>query len=260
MWFGGVVILKFDDAIIMIPARLGSSRLPKKPLLKINGTPLIIHAYNCAKAANLNIPIIVATDDELIANTIKDYGGIALMTSNQHVSGSDRIFEALEKFDPQKKYKKIIHLQGDLPNISGNLIRKLVEVISDPLKEIATVVVKATPEEFHDKSVVKVATAFLKGNPKLNDIGKAMYFSRACIPSGDAIIWHHIGIYAWQRNILERFINLKPSPLEISERLEQLRALEAGMNIHTIVTSEHPIGVDTYLDLKKAENYFKDLS
>ena len=252
--------MNFNDAIIMIPARLSSSRLPKKPLLKINGIPLIIHAYNCAKAANLNIPIIVATDDQLIANTIKDYGGIALMTSNQHVSGSDRIFEALEKFDPQKKYKKIIHLQGDLPNISGKLIRKLAEVISDPLKEIATVIVKATPEEFHDQSVVKVATAFSNDKPSLNDVGKAMYFSRACIPTGNANVWHHIGVYAWQRNILEKFINLKPSPLEISEKLEQLRALEAGISIHTIVTSEHPIGVDTNLDLKKAENYFRDLS
>ena len=252
--------MSFSDTIIMIPARLGSSRLPTKPLLKINGIPLIIHTYNCAKEANLNIPIVVATDDELIANTIKDYGGIVLMTSNQHESGSDRIFEALEIFDPHKKYKKIIHLQGDLPNISGNLIRKLAEVITDPEKEIATVIVKATPEEFHDQSVVKVATAFSKDNPELNDVGKAMYFSRACIPTGNTNIWHHIGIYAWQRNILERFINLKPSPLEISEKLEQLRALEAGINIYTIVTSEHPIGVDTDLDLKKAENYFKDLS
>ena len=244
----------------MIPARLGSSRLPKKPLLKINGTPLIIHAYNCAKEANLNVPIIVATDDEEIANIIKDHGGIALMTSNQHVSGSDRIFEAIEEFDPHKKYKKIIHLQGDLPNISGNLIRKLAKVINDPIKEIVTVIVKATPEEFNDKSVVKVAAAFSKDKPELNDLGKAMYFSRACIPTGNADVWHHIGIYAWQRNILERFVSLKPSPLELSEKLEQLRALEAGINIYTVITSEHPIGVDTHLDLKKAENYFKDIS
>ena len=251
--------MNFSDTIIMIPVRLGSSRLPKKPLLKINGIPLIIHAYNCAKKANLNVPIMVATDDELIANTIKDYGGIALMTSKKHESGSDRIYEALEKFDPVKKYKKVIHLQGDLPNISGGLIRKLAEVINDPSREITTVVVKATPEEFNDESVVKAAITFSKENPEINDVGRALYFSRACIPTGNTKIWHHIGVYAWQRNILERFVNLKPSPLEKSERLEQLRALEAGINIHTILTSEHPIGVDTKSDLKKAENYFKDL-
>ena len=106
---------------------------------------------------------------------------------------------------------------------------------------------------------MKVATTFTKNNPKVDDVGRALYFSRACIPTGSRNIWHHIGIYAWRRDILEKFIKLKPSPLEKSEKLEQLRALEAGMKIHTIITSEHPIGVDTKSDLIKAENYFKDL-
>ena len=250
--------MEYKDTIIMIPARLGSSRLPNKPLLKINGIPLIIHAYNCAKNAQLNVPVVVATDDELILETVSEYGGTGLMTSHQHESGSDRIFEALEKFDPKKKYKNIIHLQGDLPNISGNLIQKLAQVANDPLKDITTVIVKASPEEFDDPSVVKVAVAFKKINPKVNDVGKALYFSRACIPTGTKNIWHHIGIYGWRRSILEKFVKLKPSPLEKSEKLEQLRALEAGMQIHTIISSEHPIGVDTRSDLKKAENYFKD--
>ncbi len=251
--------MEFTDTIIMIPARLGSSRLPNKPLLKINGIPLIIHAYNCAKNTKLNVPVIVATDDKLILKTVNDWGGTALMTSHQHESGSDRILEALEKFDPEKKYKNIIHLQGDLVNISGDLIQKLAQVANDPLKEITTVIVKASPDEFDDPSVVKVAVAFKKDNPKIGDVGKALYFSRACIPSGGKNIWHHIGIYAWRRSILEEFVKLKPSPLEKSEKLEQLRALESGMQIHTIITSEHPIGVDTKSDLKKAENYFKDL-
>ena len=250
--------MEYKDTIIMIPARLGSSRLPNKPLLKINGIPLIIHAYNCAKNAQLNVPVVVATDDELILETVSEYGGTGLMTSHQHESGSDRILEALEKFDPKKKYKNIIHLQGDLPNISGNLIQKLAQIANDPLKDITTVIVKASPEEFDDPSVVKVAVAFKKINPKVNDVGKALYFSRACIPTGSKNIWHHIGIYAWRRSILEKFVKLKPSPLEKSEKLEQLRALEAGMQIHTIISSEHPIGVDTRSDLKKAENYFKD--
>ena len=250
--------MEYKDTIIMIPARLGSSRLPNKPLLKINGIPLIIHAYNCAKNAQLNVPVVVATDDELILETVSKYGGTGLMTSHQHESGSDRILEALEKFDPEKKYKNIIHLQGDLPNISGDLIQKLAQVANDPLKDITTVIVKASPEEFDDPSVVKVAVAFKKINPKVNDVGKALYFSRACIPTGSKKIWHHIGIYAWRRSVLEKFVKLKPSPLEKSEKLEQLRALEAGMQIHTIISSEHPIGVDTRSDLKKAENYFKD--
>ena len=250
--------MEYTDTIIMIPARIGSSRLPNKPLLKINGIPLIIHAYNCAKNAQLNVPVVVATDDELILETVLEFGGIGLMTSHHHESGSDRILEALEKFDPEKKYKNIIHLQGDLPNISGNLIQKLAQEANDPLKEITTVIVKASPDEYNDPSVVKVAVAFKKNNPKVNDVGKALYFSRACIPTGSKNIWHHIGVYAWRRSILEKFVKLKPSPLEKSEKLEQLRALESGMQIHTIVTSEHPIGVDTKSDLKKAENYFKD--
>jgi len=243
----------------MIPARLGSSRLPNKPLLKINGIPLIIHAYNCAKNAKLNAPVVVATDDKLIFKTVSEYGGTALMTSHQHESGSDRILEALEKFDHEKKYKNIIHLQGDLPNISGNLIQQLAHVANDPSKEITTVIVKASPDEFDDPSVVKVAATFKNNNPKVDDVGRALYFSRACIPTGSKNIWHHIGIYAWRRDILEKFVKLKPSPLEKSEKLEQLRALESGMQIHTIITSEHPIGVDTKSDLNKAENYFKDL-
>lgn len=252
--------LDFSDSIIIIPARMGSSRLPKKPMIKINGIPMIIHVYNCAKNANLGIPIIVATDDQLIAKTVNEYGGTALITSSNHLSGSDRIFEALEKYDPEEKYKKIIHLQGDLPNISGELIKNLAKIINDDRKDMATIVVKATPEEFDDPSIVKVAIAFDKENPDINDLGRALYFSRACIPHGSLNIWHHIGIYAWQRDILKKFINLQVSPLEKVEKLEQLRALESGIDIHAIITSEHPIGVDTEVDLNKAIKYFQDLS
>ena len=239
---------------------MGSSRLPGKPMIKINGIPMIIHVYNCAYNANLDIPIIIATDDPLIAKTVNDYGGISIITSNNHLSGSDRVFEALEKYDPKEKYKKIIHLQGDLPNISGTLIKNLAITINDKKKDMATIVVKATPDEFDDPSIVKVAIAFDKENPDVNDLGRALYFSRACIPYGSFKIWHHIGIYAWQRNILKKFVNLQISPLEKIEQLEQLRALETGVDIHTIITSEHPIGVDTEMDLNKAIKYFQDLS
>ena len=252
--------MNFSDSIIIIPARMGSSRLPGKPMIKIYGIPMIIHVYNCAQNANLNIPIIIATDNQLIAKKINEYGGIAIMTSKKHLSGSDRIFEALEKYDPKEKYKKIIHLQGDLPNISGDLIKKLAIIINDKKKDIVTVVAKAKPDEFNDPSVVKAAIAFDKENPNVNDLGRALYFSRVCIPHGSIDIWHHIGIYAWQRDILKKFINLQISPLEKIEQLEQLRALEAGIDIHEMISSEHPIGVDTEVDLKKAIKYFGDLS
>jgi 3-deoxy-manno-octulosonate cytidylyltransferase (CMP-KDO synthetase) len=239
---------------------MGSFRLPGKPMIKINGIPMIIHVYNCAQNANLDIPIIVATDDQLIAKTVNEYGGTALITSNNHLSGSDRIFEALEKYDPNEKYKKIIHLQGDLPNISGELIKNLAKIINDDKKDMVTIVVKATPDEFDDPSIVKAAIAFEKEYPDENDLGRALYFSRACIPYGSLNIWHHIGIYAWQRDILKKYINLQISPLEKVEQLEQLRALEAGIDIHAMITYEHPIGVDTEVDLNKAIKYFQDLS
>ena len=252
--------MDFSNTIIIIPARIGSSRLPNKPLIKINGIPLLIHAYSCAKSAQLDIPILVATDDQAIADVVNDNGGLTLITSKKHESGSDRIFEALEKFDPYQKYQNVIHLQGDLPNISGNLIKKLATFINEPTREILTVVVKANPDEYNDNSIVKAAIAFSKDNPDINDIGRAMYFSRACIPFGDTNIWHHVGIYAWKRKTLKQFVSLKPSPLEKSEKLEQLRALEAGIVIDAIITSDHPIGVDTELDLKKASKFFQDLS
>jgi len=249
--------LEYTDTIIMIPARIGSSRLPNKPLLKINGIPLIIHAYNCAKNAKLNAPVVVATDDKLIFKTVSEYGGTALMTSHQHESGSDRILEALDKFDPEKKYKNIIHLQGDLPNISGNLIQKLAQVANDPLKEITTVIVKASPDEFDDPSVVKVAAAFKKDNPKIDDVGRALYFSRACIPTGSEHAYHHIGIYAFTNKALSRYVGLKRSKLELERKLEQLRAMENGMSIHVGYVDSSPLSVDTEQDLEEIKKIMK---
>ena len=251
--------MDFSNYIIVIPARIGSSRLPGKPLLKIAGIPMIVHVYNCAVAANLGCPILIATDSKLIESAIIKIGGLAIITKSDHVSGSDRIFEALQKFDPNEKYKKIIHLQGDLPNISGSLIRALAKVINNNSRDLATAVVSASEDEYNDPSIVKAVIAFASENPKPGDLGKSLYFSRACIPVGAKYIWHHIGIYAWQRQILKKFISLPESPLEKSEKLEQLRALEANINIYSIVTSEHPIGVDTEKDLEKAKKLYKNL-
>ena len=147
-------------------------------------------------------------------------------------------------------------MQGDLPNISTSLINDLANLIIND-KTIATPVVKASKDEIKDPNVVKCAISFKKDIPKIGDIGKALYFSRSKIPWGDQITWHHLGIYAWDRDILENFVSLKPSPLEISEKLEQLRALEAGIEIKILVTNEKPLGIDTIEDLNKFKNLLK---
>ena len=235
---------------------MGSKRLKEKPLIKINDKPLIVHVLKSAQKANLNAPIIVATDDEAIAKIVNKEGGEAILTKKSHESGSDRINEAINIYDPKKKYKKIIHLQGDLPNVSSSLISNLASLIVND-KIIATPVVKASRDEIKDPNVVKCAISFERTTPKTGDIGKALYFSRSKIPWGNQITWHHLGIYAWDRDVLENFVSLKPSPLEKSEKLEQLRALEAGIAIKILVTNEKPLGIDTIEDLKKFKNLLK---
>ncbi len=249
--------MNFKDYIILIPSRLGSSRLKNKPLIEINGTPLILHVLQSAQKANLNVPIIVATDNELIFNIVSEKGGTAIMTKISHESGSDRIHEALSKFDPQKRFKKIIHLQGDLPNISKKLITDLAKVI---LKEkcIATPIVRASRSEIDDPNIVKCVASFPKVEPIIGDVGKALYFSRSKVPWGSKKIWHHLGIYAWDREILDLFVSLVSSPLENFEKLEQLRALEANIPIKILLTNEKPIGIDTLKDLKEFKNSFKN--
>ncbi len=236
---------------------MGSKRLKKKPLIKINDKPLIVHVLKAAQKANLNVPIIVATDDKVISQIVEKEGGEAILTKKSHKSGSDRINEAINIYDPKKKYKKIIHLQGDLPNVSSSLINDLANlIVSD--KTLATPVVKASKNEVKDPNVVKCAISFKKNIPKTGDVGRALYFSRSKIPWGNQITWHHLGIYAWDRNILEKFVSLKPSPLEKSEKLEQLRALEAGIEIKILVTNEKPLGIDTLDDLNKFKNLLKE--
>ena len=235
---------------------MGSKRLKEKPLIKINNEPLIVHVLKAAQKANLNVPILVATDEEAISKIVKKEGGEAILTKKSHKSGSDRINEAINIYDPKKKYKKIIHLQGDLPNVSSSLINDLANLIKNN-KTLATPVVKASEEEIEDPNVVKCAISFKKHTPKSGDVGRALYFSRSKIPWGDQTIWHHLGIYAWDRDILEKFVYLKPSPLEKSEKLEQLRALEAGIEIKILVTNEKPLGIDTVEDLNKFKNLLK---
>ena len=239
--------------IIIIPSRLGSTRLQKKALKIINGQPMICHVWSNALKADLG-PVVVATDSEKISNVIDAKGGNAILTNANHQSGSDRIYEALSKFDPSFNYDLIINLQGDMPIFDPGVLQNLVSKIKS--EDITTLVCKANFDEISDPNVVKAVISWDKND---DDYGTALYFSRTQVPYNALTYWHHIGIYAWRRDILEKFVKLKPSSLEKSEKLEQLRALESGMQIHTIITSEHPIGVDTKSDLKKAENYFKDL-
>ena len=242
--------MSYKNFAILIPSRIGSTRLKNKALIEIDKKPLIEHVIRSAIKSGLNVPIIVATDTQDIINVAERCGQIGIFTSKDHESGSDRIYEALEKFDPKKKIKKILHLQGDLPNVSRKLIVSLANIIKN-YKCIATPVVKADKNEISNKNIVKCAVSFKNPNPKIGEIGNALYFSRCPIPWGESIKWHHLGIYGWDRSILEKYIKLRPSNLEISEKLEQLRALEAGINIKILITNEKPIGIDTISDLNR---------
>ena len=233
--------------LILIPARMQATRLPGKPLKNIAGEPMIVHVWRRACEANCG-PVVVATDDEAIAEAIAKVGGEAIMTRADHPSGSDRICEALEKYDPDKKFNTIINLQGDLPVLDPEIVRQCAALLSDDEVDISTLVAEITDEsEKTNPNVVKMVGAKISETRQ-----KALYFTRATAPYGDGPLYHHIGIYGYKRQSLERFISLPPSPLEIREKLEQLRALEAGMRIDVAIVETHPLGVDTPEDLEKA--------
>jgi 3-deoxy-manno-octulosonate cytidylyltransferase (CMP-KDO synthetase) len=234
--------------IVLIPARRAASRLPDKPLQPIAGEPMIVHVWRRAIEAGCG-RVVVATDDAEIAAEIVRRGGEAAMTGAHHASGSDRIFEALQAVDPGGEAAHVINLQGDLPTLDPALIGRLSAVLCDGEADIATLAALITEEaEASDPNVVKVAAAL--GGP--GSTARAHYFSRATIPSGPGPLYHHIGIYAYRRAALARFVSLPPSPLELRERLEQLRAIEAGMTIDVGLVDTVPLGVDTPRDLERA--------
>ena len=235
------------DALILIPARLASSRLPGKPLADIAGEPMIVHVMRRAEAAGIG-PVAVATDSEAIAACVEKAGGRAVMTSAGHVSGSDRIFEALAAIDPEGRAEIVVNVQGDLPTLAPADIAAALKPLADPSVDIATLAAEITdPQERHDPNVVKVV-----GSPLAADRLRALYFTRASAPAGDGPLYHHIGLYAYRRAALARFVSLPPSPLERREKLEQLRALEAGMRIDVMVVGSVPLGVDTPENLARA--------
>jgi 3-deoxy-manno-octulosonate cytidylyltransferase (CMP-KDO synthetase) len=233
--------------LVLIPARMASTRLPGKPLLDIAGLPMIVHVLRRAEAANIG-RVAVATDTPDIAAAVKSHGGEAVMTSADHPSGSDRIFEALGKLDPSGRIEIVINLQGDFPTIRPQHISDVLGPLSDPAVDIATLAAEIhTEEEDANPNVVKMV-----GSPVGGRRLRALYFTRATAPSGDGPRYHHVGLYAYRRKALERFVGLAPSPLELQEKLEQLRALEAGMRIDVTIVDAVPRGVDTPADLETA--------
>ena len=234
--------------IIVIPARLASTRLPDKPLADICGEPMIVQVWRRAVEANIS-PVIVACADRVIADAIEAAGGETVMTDPAHPSGSDRVFEAVSVRDPAGQYDVILNLQGDLPTIDPATIIAALDPLDDAAVDIATLGVEIKEiRERDDPNVVKAVVSFPEGSR----IGRALYFSRATVPAGEGPLYHHIGLYAWRRPALERFVGLAEGVLERRERLEQLRALEAGMRIDLALVDTVPDGVDTPADLERA--------
>ena len=230
--------------LVLIPARMASTRLPGKPLADIGGVPMIVQVLRRAEAAKIG-RVVVATDTAEIASAVTSHGGEAVMTRAEHPSGSDRIYEALGRLDATGEVRTIINVQGDLPTLAPDDIRAAAAQLDDPLVDIATLAAEIRRVEEHtEPSVVK-----LIGSPIGEKRLRALYFTRATAPYGDGPRYHHIGLYAYRREALERFVRLPPSTLELREKLEQLRALEAGMRIDAAIVASVPLGVDTPHDL-----------
>lgn len=236
-----------NRTLVLIPARMAATRLPGKPLLDIAGLPMIVHVLRRAEEARIG-RVAVATDTREIADVVKAHGGEAVMTHADHPSGSDRIHEALGRLDPEGRADIVVNLQGDFPTIRTDNIAAVLGPLTDPAVDIATLAAEIhSEEESANPNVVKVV-----GSPLGNDRLRALYFTRATAPHGDGPRYHHIGLYAYRRAALERFVALPPSALERQEKLEQLRALEAGMRIDVTVVDTVPRGVDTPPDLETA--------
>ncbi len=241
-----------SDPIVVIPARMAATRLPNKPLADINGAPMIVHVWRRAVEACVG-PVIVATDSADIARAVEAVGGAAVMTRADHPSGSDRVHEAVEIADPEGRHDVVVNLQGDFPTIDPRAIAISVLPLSDPAVDIATLAAEIIDEdEKTAPSVVKLIGSSITAHRM-----RALYFTRATAPTGPGPLYHHIGLYAYRRIALQRFVALPPSPLELREKLEQLRAIEAGMRIDVSIVDHVPRGVDTPGDLILARELLK---
>jgi len=241
-----------NSTIVVIPARMQATRLPGKPLADINGTPMIVHVWRRAMAAETG-RVVVATDSDEIAAVVRAAGGESVMTRPDHVSGSDRVFEAVSKVDPDCDVDLIVNVQGDLPTLDPRLVRECLRPLETKGVHIASLAAEIREEaERTAPHVVKVI-----GTPIAKDRLRALYFTRATAPWGEGPLYHHIGMYAYRRTSLERFVSLRPSPLELREKLEQLRALEDGMRVDVAIVDTVPLGVDTPADLERARVLLK---
>ena len=245
-----------ETTIVMIPARLASTRLPDKPLADIHGAPMIVQVWRRAVEAGIG-PVVVAAAEAAIVDAVAAAGGRAVLTDPAHPSGSDRIAEALNEIDPGRGFETVVNLQGDLPTLEPAALRQVLAPLADPAVDIATLAVEIIrPEERSNPNVVKAAAAFPAAAAPGAGVARALYFSRAPVPwagaADDLPLYHHIGIYAYRRAALERFVALPPGGLEQREKLEQLRALEAGMRIDVALVDTLPLGVDTPADLDRA--------
>ncbi|TIX91640.1 3-deoxy-manno-octulosonate cytidylyltransferase [Rhizobium sp. P44RR-XXIV] len=236
-----------DKTLVLIPARMASTRLPGKPLADICGLPMIVQVAKRAREAAIG-RIIVAVDHDDTYAAVANAGFEVVMTRQDHQSGSDRIYEALQAVDPEGRAEIVVNVQGDLPTIDPETIRASLRPLEDPTVDIATLTVEIKDEEEKTApSVVKVVGSAISDNRL-----RALYFTRTTAPYGNGPLYHHIGLYAYRRAALEKFVSLGPSPLERRESLEQLRALEAGMRIDVEIVDTIPLGVDTPADLDKA--------
>lgn len=238
-------------ALVIIPARLAATRLPRKPLADICGKPMIVRVLEQAQAADIG-PVAVACDHQEIFEAVEDHGGKAIMTRNDHESGSDRIFEAAEALDPARSFDVILNVQGDVPLIEPEAIRAAFAPLSVSGVSIGTIMTEIVDPQFRDDP------NFVKAVTTENGYGhhRALYFTRATAPTGDGPLFQHIGIYAYRRDALTQFVQLPPSALERREKLEQLRALEANMRIDISIIDSAPMDVNTAEDLERARAAF----
>jgi 3-deoxy-manno-octulosonate cytidylyltransferase (CMP-KDO synthetase) len=239
------------SVLIVIPARMKATRLPCKPMALINGVPMIVHVWRRAVEAGVG-EVVVACDGEEIASAVRAVGGVAVTTNPDHPSGSDRVYEVVQ--GRKERPCIIINLQGDLPTFEPKLLHDLLKPLENAAVDITTLAAEITRAEEHTNPSVVKAVVALKDNEKT---GRALYFTRTAAPANDGPRYHHIGVYAYRYDALKTFVALAPSPLELREKLEQLRALEAGLRIDVSVVDTVPLGVDTLEDLERAREIMK---
>ena len=236
------------STVVVIPARRASTRLPDKVLADIHGAPMIVHVWRRAVEAAVGDVVVAAAEAEIV-RAIEAAGGRATLTRPDLPSGSDRVHDALCALDPERRYDTVVNLQGDLPTVAPASVRAACAALRESGADLATVCAEIRdPDERGNPNVVKLVAGFAPGAQR----ARALCFTRATAPAGSGPLYHHIGLYAWRRAALARFVALPPSVLETREKLEQLRALEAGMTVEAALVDAAAPGVDTAEDLEKA--------